>query len=507
MDRRQFLARTAVVGLSVVGAGCSTTEWDGAAATDPPPDTPSATPTDDGAPDEGDGPPHAGEFESVVDVAEAGGDPTGTTPVDSLLADRAGDDVLLYFPEGEYLVEERVKIPSFSKLGLVGPEATVVAPEGYDSYMLDLGRRNRAEDLLLEGLEFDFSNPGTGPRALNVHVDDGLRVRDLTVRGVQGTDQTVTRFAVTSPGGSGTVERLHLPDGGGPRTAATGCLVPPVSAGTLTFRDCRFVGFPSNGLYASAAEGRVRVLGGLYANNGIANVRVGGDGVVRGVRVRCDAAVDGVPNMRGIRIDGGSSALVENCVVELLDVTGSDGAVTLSGSTRTATLRNTRIRVDADGVGGVVAKRPPGPGGAGLRCEGVSIEGSAARDAAVTILERDGSVLDGVTICQSGANRDGVEVLGSTGCTVRDATITVTRKPLVVENSDVATADVNTGTTLEGCLGSIDPCPGLDEAVQRYAGPDCEVGVGELREAIGDWTTGEITSDQLQRIVFAWARS
>lgn len=40
--------------------------------------------------------------------------------------------------------------------------------------------------------------------------------------------------------------------------------------------------FPDNGVYASQAEGPVHVVGGRYENNDVSNVRVGGDGVVRG---------------------------------------------------------------------------------------------------------------------------------------------------------------------------------------------------------------------------------
>ncbi|NIR34699.1 MAG: hypothetical protein GWN73_01325, partial [Actinobacteria bacterium] len=72
----------------------------------------------------------------------------------------------------------------------------------------------------------------------------------------------------------------------------------------------------------------------------------GSNSTVRGVHVRCDAEPEGFGNMRGIRLREGTNVLVEHCLVEMLDVVGSDGAVVLAPWLEEATVRDTNIVID-----------------------------------------------------------------------------------------------------------------------------------------------------------------
>ncbi|MFB6138883.1 MAG: hypothetical protein ABEJ26_00430 [Halosimplex sp.] len=302
----------------------------------------------------------------------------------------------------------------------------------------------------MDGLSFDISTANTGPRALYATVTDGLLVRDISVNGVQDTDQGVTRFDITDPDGRGRVTRMRIPDGGAPGTLSTGCLVGPRSEGELTLTDCHIARFPDNGLYGSPAPGAVNVHGGYYANNGISNVRVSGESEVRGVHVVCDEARKGVPNMRGIRLRDGEGALIEDCRIELREVTMSDGAIALSEGMGAATVRDTAIRVDTDNVPAIRAKPPSDVPelehrNPRLRCLNVSILGDAAGGRAIHVVGRDRSVFENLCVEQKGKNRHGFYFVDSRGSTVTNSEINVTGDPIVTSNSTLTTSDLITG--------------------------------------------------------------
>ncbi len=443
MNRRQLLTRAGAATAAAL-AGCGERR-DGRQPTTGEPRTtreqPTTPPGTPGVREE-----YANRFESMVEIGEHDVATDASESILPFLRDHLSDNTVLFFPEGRYLIPNTLDVPSFQNVGFVGDGATFVPPDGYSGYLLAMGRAGQASGFLFEGFEFDFTASDTGARPIQALVDDGLEIRDVTVRGVQDTGQDMMRFDVTAPEGSGVVERMQLPDGGVPETPTTGCFVGPHSKGTLTFRDCHIEGFPDNGLYASPAKGPVRVIGGTYANNGIANVRVGGESLVRNVHVRCDEARQGVENMRGIRLRQGANARVENCVVELHEVTYSDGAITAAPWLESATVENTQVTVNADGVPAIKLKTPVKPGGGAPRIKfrGVRVDGSAADGEAVQVVDRDACVFENVCIRQSGENRDGVFLLRSQDSVVRDVAIGVTGEPLVLEDSTAETANVAT---------------------------------------------------------------
>lgn len=389
-------------------------------------------------------PPHAQPFSSVVDVvADGGADPTGKKSVVPVLRDHLGPDTLFYFPPGTYLMDGTWEVPRFERIALAGQDATIRPTDGATNYLVALGRPATASTAFVQGLTFDFTAPDTAPRPLQVRVKDRLVVRDITVHGSSGT----TRFDVTSPTGVGNVERLSLADGGGTPNDV-GCLVGPESQGTLTFTDCTIAGFGNNGLYASSAKGPVHVVGGSYRNNGIASVRVSSPCRVSGVHVRCDRAPAGFRNMRGIRLRNGDGAIVEDCTVEMLDVTYSEGGVVVEAEMAGATIENTDVVTTANSVPGINVKSPVpelASTDTAVTCRNVQISGSATGGNAITVVDRDNCQFDGLCVRQRGPNRDGFLLRRASNTRLSNVGIDVTGTPIVLEQSSVHRDGVTVG--------------------------------------------------------------
>lgn len=449
-NRRRFLAGLASAAASSGLAGCGFPDagdrWpggDGDGETDRP-GTPGDAGTDGAAGTPGSDATRrdrwAPEFESVVDVVDAGATPDGAEPIDPVLRSRAGEDVLFYFPPGRYRMTGNWNRDAFSRIGLVGDEATIRPVDEPHDTMFTLGQPDRAGAVVLAGIDFDFQDLANVPRPFIARVDDELVVRDVSVRG----PSRAVRVDVNDPDGTGLVERLSLTDSPDD-VFAVGCLVTDETRGAVTFRDCIVRGFPNNGLYASSARGPIRVLGGTYANNGIANVRVSGDSVVRGVTVVCDRTDARFPNMRGIWLRHGSDALIEDCEVRFRRVSGSDGALVVAGS---GTVRDTTVRVDADDVTGVEVTERTKPAGTddGVAFENLTVTGRAADGSAIRVADRRGCSFDALRVRQTGASRDGLRLIRATETALRDAEVLVTGEPIYTEDATIETSDVRTAT-------------------------------------------------------------
>jgi hypothetical protein len=452
MDRRTFLAG-AVALTGVATAGCN----------DRAPDDPTAPPrTDPDADGPSDGGPAgvvtdavgataqpedvaaAWGFDSVVDVVDAGADPEGSTPVDDVLSSVADDGALLVFPSGRYRVEGEFN-PDAPRIGILGDGATIVPADGFDDVVFGLGYRDAATDVLVSGIAFDFRADDTGGRPLLARADRRIVASDLSVVGEVDVQQDLFRFDVTGGDGSGVVRGLRLTDGAAADVHVTGIQVGDDNEGDIDFVDCHVAGFTDNGLYADPPTGSVRVLGGTYVNNGVAGVRLEateGRAVARNVYVRCDDADAGGENMRGIRLRAGNDVLVENCVVELVEVSSSDGAVTFASELDSATVRDCSLHVDADDVNAIRIKSGAGSGTEGpFRCENVTVTGAADGGACVDAANRVGCAFRGLSIYQSGDDRDGIMTDNVVG-ELRDAYVAVTGQPLRFENSDISQSNV-----------------------------------------------------------------
>jgi hypothetical protein len=361
-----------------------------------------------------------------------------------VLDEHSGSDTLLYLPPGRYDLEDTWSFLEFERFGLVGRDATIVPPEGFDGTIFDIGEEGQATGFRFSGIEFDFTATSTGGRPLDVAVEEELYVTDVSVRGLADVDQDLFRFDVTDDEGVGEIVRLSVPDGGDPRWGITGCELGDMNQGAVRFVDCHIAGFPDNGLYADPPEGIVEVVGGRYENNGVASIRLNAapGSSVRGAHVRCDASPEGFDNMRGIRLRGGDDITIEGCLVEMLDVTSSDGGIAVSNEMGRVTVRDTHVHVDADNVNAVRIKPFSGNAEDGrVDMDGVLVTGAAAGGAAIQVAERNGFRFRNLCVLQYGDRRNGVNADRADG-TILDSTFAVRGDPFRLSSSDVDTSNL-----------------------------------------------------------------
>ncbi|GAA0199742.1 hypothetical protein GCM10009000_012250 [Halobacterium noricense] len=393
------------------------------------------------------------QFDTVYNVvSDLGMDPTGEEPIDDILDANIQSNTKLEFPQGEYRVTDFTFDfgNGLHDFGMVGVEsgATIVLDTEDDvtgnsgAVWLSLGGKD-SYNLLYEGLTHDVGSAPEAPK-MQLIVDDGLLVRDVLHRGSHDGSQGPFLFGVRTTSGTGLVENLRAPDGAPDGSGAVGLFVEMNTTGELEFRDCHLAGFPNNGLYQSSkSTGTVRVVGGEYRNNNIANVRLAGAGSeVRDCCVTVDSSHsdDSFPtNMRGIWLFA-SDATVENCDVNLTAETVSDGAIVVVGG-GTHEIRDTRIRVDTDDTAAMYAAAPdttPAP----VSCTNVQVTGDANHtasgypgSAALRVYGRPDSVFDSCCVEQAGTDRDGVLLQYSENSRVSNCSFGVTGDAVVLDNS------------------------------------------------------------------------
>lgn len=441
--RRRFL-QTLAAGGAVALAGCP--GGDGGSGTPTPSEstvgTPDGTSTSQIE--------RRSRYNTVVDITDEGGDATGEEPITSTLEDVVADDTLVVFPSGTYRIG-RLTFSEYENFGFraASSEPVRLVPSGPSGRLgttllkfVDIGQFE------FQGFTFDFREPGYGGMFYLLSHDDFL-IRDVTVNGQYPPDVSGFRFEVVDNESRGIVERLVARDGAAGHTGSVGIWVGYSHAGELYFKDCEIANFPDNGLYASApgyqgpepaGNGPVHVRGGIYKNNNVSNVRLGSTGSsARNVRV----VIDEVPphkdvvNARGIRLRQRDDHLIENCeVVVTADAGVGFGGLVVHSDAGGATIKNSRIRVNKDGVHAVNVLRPEdlreGP-----TFENVTIEGSAAGGEAVAIRNRTGVEFNKCEIVQDGNSRNGILFDTVNDSTLADSRIDVTGQPIINVDSNV----------------------------------------------------------------------
>lgn len=429
------------------------------------------------------------EFDTVIDVVEAGADPTGRTPVVDVIRRYAGDDTLLCFPPGRYALDETVTLTGFERFGLVGNGATLV-PAGFDDFegphhaLFRLGTRyGPGNRLVLDGFRVDQTAPETGVRVVDAVVTDGLEVRDITVDGRHDSGTAgPARFDVVDPAGTGLVEGFSAPDGGvweretpnaGNVWRGPSGIVANETQGALIVRDCVLGPFPDDGLTATGGDGRIVVEGGHFSNSHGASVRLGGvDGVVRDATVRVDETPAHFGVQRGVVLEDGTNLAVDGTTIDVTADTPRSTALFLAQTCGDAHVEDVAITVDASvpttaidaaadaGFLTVVGTeiRQRGPGGYGVflrgdaaaasaRLDGVRISGDVGdqdASAAIRNLRNDVRFVDTVVDQPGDDTRDGLVTLGA-DCAILGGSYRAARFPVV---------DAGAGTRVEGISAS-----------------------------------------------------
>nr|WP_250142363.1 hypothetical protein [Halosolutus amylolyticus] len=427
--------------------------------------------------------PSDDQYETVVDVVEAGADPTGTESITSVLREHVGDDTLLEFPAGEYYMDEQLRLTGFENVGFVGENATLV-PATYHEFdgpqyrLFRLGTSdNPGRDLRFENFDVDQTADDTGIRVVSAEVKDGLTVRNVTVRGIHDSGTWGPGlFNVTDPDGEGVVSRFHAtsgavhvdetPNAGNMWRGATGINVNQHHRGTLAFKNCSLGGFPDNGLYVSSETGRVDVEGGWYQNSGTASIRLSGrHGTITDAVAVVDADPHGSDGQHPVRLDGGDRFEIDGVTVDVPRPNGD--AIRIMNDVDATAITNTEITVGNAPNNGIKI----GPEAGQTRIENVDIEVDGSANA-VRILGQDAGAVElddvritgdapgtrlrhaiycernecrftGLSVDQPGPDkRRGIELRGETYL-LRESDFQTTHVPIVVNGAD--------GVRIENC--------------------------------------------------------
>ena len=399
---------------------------------------------------------HGMTFDRTIDVVEdLGVDPTGNTPVDGAIRDAASDGTLLVFPEGDYRWTDS---NSFSNRGLIGFQGQgnvrFTFPQGFNDYFFVA----RTQEVLFENITIDIT-PDNTVTGMKVLCPDGFHIENVEYVGRGTHSETPIPGAlfpyVTSSGATGVVKNLvakqgsawaHYRGAGG----RGGIHVGGGHEGTLRVIDCHLAEFGNNGIYGNDTPGNVQVEGGVYRNNNVAGVRLGGEGsYVDGALIEVDPASytgprtreNGSFNMRGIIVAQkpekygfkGAGAEVRNCDIRIAEnPSGSSAGIDIWHAAQTLQVTNTRIQMEKNSPairrsgqqsGG---SRPSSSDPRWVRCDDVSVTGTADGGTAIQASDANGSRVTNSCLSQTGNDRDGVRFSNSADCTVSDSTIDVT---------------------------------------------------------------------------------
>lgn len=459
MDRRRFLAALGAVGVTAT-AGCSRLfdEETPSETPTPPPPTGTGPPTGTEPPTDAEPPTATGErFETRVDaVADAGCDPSGSEPCDEAFDAALGDDTLLSFPPGEYLMTRTHYVEHLRNFGMVGtgPDRSAVRfvhPTGFAGVFLNVRDGRNC-------LFRNFTAVQTGDRRTNSGFvllnRDGLLVEDVEVAGFTptegGTNDMIVR--VSDPDGVGVVRRFVTAGGSEvgiyPR-GHVGLFSGPGHRGTLRLEDCRIEECANNGVYASRTVGPVQVEGGVYRNNNVSQVRVCGEGSYvedATIVVDTDAADEVVgthDNVRGIWWESGwqgkTGGHVAGCDLVARSTSLTPALLQIDGTAGGLAVRDCSFEVDTPESRAVLAHRPGSSGMGGtpprpwdVTVEGIDVSGTARGTAAIQVVGRGGSVVRDVTVRQTGRERGGIFLHGTPGTEVADSSVVTTQFPVVV---------------------------------------------------------------------------
>lgn len=448
--RRALLAATT----GVVGglAGC----WGRGGGPETPTDTSEPPPDGDGGDtttSEEEPPAYEQHFETVLDAVEdLGCDPSGEEPCTAAIEEGAENGVAIRFPPGTYQLDRTLTLRGFTTLGLVGEgDVSFRPPQGFNDKLVWF----EGAWAFFSGIDVDLRAPET-TAGLRFITGSGFEVTDVTFQG-RGAhpDESVVNalaLAVIDGASAGVVRNVVAREGsalghyqGG--NGRVGIWVGKRHYGHVRIEDVHLEEFGNNGIYASRCPGTVEVVGGLFRNNNISGVRLGGGGdTIRGSTFEVDTAryegptsrMDEDYNTRAVVIEQGpldksGQVHIEDCDVNILSVDRSQGGIVVWPSGNGPRIENCRITTEADWVAGVRAQ-PPGEtvstGDAPVEVVDTTIDGGAANGSAIEFRERPKSVLDGVSIEQTGAERDGVQIIAANPVTLANTSIATTRFPV-----------------------------------------------------------------------------
>lgn len=305
----------------------------------------------------------------MVDVTQEGVDNTGannvTADVESLLA----DNTALVFPSGTYEVSSSITANNLSNVALLGMgDVTIKIPGGHsNAYWLSLGSASEpVENLRVSGFTVDITDTDAGAR-FGSYLSGKSVIKDIKYTGFHDsgyanggpiTNRTIGENSVTH------YKNISLLDGSADDTQVSnitgGMYIGPETNGRVVIEDSSVEGFSDNGLYSSNANGPIIVKNCRFANNGISNVRLGGDAsIATGVTIE-NREGEG-HNGRGIWFRNCTEAALKDSKIRFdVSNTGSSPAIRKNENAGKCTVENTLVDVGGFDGNIIVASPPDG---------------------------------------------------------------------------------------------------------------------------------------------------
>jgi hypothetical protein len=399
------------------------------------------------------------QFSKKVDaVKDLGCDPNGGKPVQDTLNSKIEDGMLVVFPAGTYAATGRIN-PGADRFGIVGEgyqQATKPPKPGGKSVVFKMKAGSPiklfnigAKEALIGNFVIDQRKDGE-MGGVTARSSGNVRIRDVRTVGGQTAvgngDETPFFFEPFAEGGDSLIvfERCVARGGGIPGTkniggsAGVGIFQRNGETGRIVLKDCIIENMSDNGVYGARTTAEVIVLGGLYRNNDVSQVRVNGDGRVDGVTIVIDEENytglksksnanergPGWPATNGLKLETYSKTavtagtVVKNCDLRansVADESSIGGLVNFFASAGAATLDNCRFTNNVSGTTSIIASNPSSaPEKVAVTVKNSVIQGSGAgQNAAVNISSRPRSIVKNTCLSYPSASRDDIKGAGA----------------------------------------------------------------------------------------------
>jgi hypothetical protein len=403
---------------------------------------------------------------SVNAVEDIGCDPNGNEPIQDKVSNAAESGMKIVFPPGTYLVTGGLNIGVEGAFGFVGKgfqNASQPPQPGSGSVVFKIQADGPINFLnvntLQQGKFGNFVIDQRDPLShggVQIRSSGNVRVRDIRTVGAQtqvdGKDNNPSFFTPSASGGDSLIvyERCIARGGGVPGSKNIGgCSGFAVfgrngTRGTVILKDCVIENMADNGIYGARTKAKVRVLGGLYRNNDVSQVRVNGDAIVRGVDVVIDEQNytgvksksnarergPGWPATNGFKIETrasissntgtpikncnivGKSVVSESSVGALVNIWDSGGAVTLDNCRITNNIAGTTsVLAQNPGSGNYAA--PPKPWATTLKNSTIQGNQAGKGNPAVDVRERPRSIVTNACLKYPNASSSDIQGAGT----------------------------------------------------------------------------------------------
>lgn len=416
------------------------------------------------------------QFDRMVDAVDhLGMDATGHEPIDPII-ETIPDRTLVRFRDGTYRFEGQASINE-AHLGFEGVgDVTFAVPSGYNDYLMN---GSDIQAFFLKGVTVDQTAEYVSPgfRLVGEHI----HVEDVTFDGrVDIYDQRAINMfncSINDPDGYGELRNVVSTEGHwaryGPGSGGRiGVYTGHRHHGTLKIVDCDFREFGNNALYCSRNFGDVQVEDSYFENNNAAAIRIGGEGsYAENCEIVNDPALYTGPRTfeetgfthRGIVIEERFTtssivhqkppgAEVRNCSIRVEDNPANGAAIHRYGNGRALYVEDTDIEYNNNGEvaavrisTGTFGINPQAEPPHYLNMVNSSITGTGDVDAAISLTNANGSLIDNCDIEMREGNQHGVIIQYSVDCEIRNTSIAVPNEPINAIGSSVETFDVSFG--------------------------------------------------------------